>query len=60
MKIKEITEHASAGACSAGAIASSTAQPGPGQFWGGDPNSSVYSTIKRNRSKNKKKTRKQI
>lgn len=55
MKIKEITEHASAGACSSGAIASSTAQPGPGQFFGGNPNSSVYSSIKRNRSKNKKK-----
>lgn len=57
MKIKDIIrENGSGGGTSSGSIStvnSPIGTPPAGQFFGGDPNSSIYSPIKRHRKKRK-------
>jgi hypothetical protein len=59
MKISELLkENSSAGGTSAGSIATNmtpNGTPPNGQFFGGDPSSSIYNTIKKNR-KNRRKS----
>jgi hypothetical protein len=55
MRLSEIQESASAGATGAGSICTNLAggTPPKGQFFGGDPASSIYSTIKKHRKQRK-------
>lgn len=56
MRLSDIKENASSGATGAGSISTSMSggTPPTGQFFGGDPTSSIYSTIKRHRNARKK------
>ena len=55
---KDLEESASCGSTSSGSIATvnGTSTPPTGQFFGGDPNSSIYGIIKRNRRRRKNVT----
>jgi len=58
MRLSQIKETASAGATGAGAICTNLAggTPPKGQFFGGDPASSIYPTIKKHRKARKEET----
>ena len=57
MRLSDIKENSSSGATSSANMGTTIAggTPPKGQFFGGDPSSSIYSTIKNNRKKRKEK-----